>query len=107
MSDHNCPYCHAEIEPNHDGEGYEENVTHQQSCDSCGKVFCYSSVVVYHYEVWAAPCLNTGAHNFKPTMTYPIQHTKMECEVCGERRDPTPAEMHEIISTSKPNSLCE
>jgi len=102
MSNETCPYCKAEVEVNADGEGYQEDVIHHGYCGSCEKSFCYSTAISYHYEVWPAPCLNDGEHDFKPTTTWPIELTKMECCCCGERREPTALEMEQILSQSKP-----
>jgi len=102
MFDETCPYCKADVEVNADGEGYEEDVTHHGWCGNCEKSFCYSTRIIYHYKVWQAPCLNEGEHVFKPTTTHPIELTKMECSCCGERREPTAAEMEWILSSSNP-----
>lgn len=94
MSDVECPYCGCGQEINHDdGYGYDEDELHQQECDSCSKVFTYTTAVLHLYEASKAPCLNGGNHEWNPTHTIPRWHTKMECDHCGETRAPTSEEM--------------
>lgn len=101
MSDINCPYCDAELEINHDdGFGYEEGVKHQMECNSCQKAFVFETSICFYYESEQADCLNGGEHDFKPIRTYPKKFTKMECTICGEKRDPTESEMEEINKIS-------
>ena len=97
MNDVNCPYCNAELDINHDdGRGYTEDELHQQDCDSCGKTFVFTTYIMYHYTPEKADCLNGSSHDFKPTHTYPKEFTRMECSMCGERREPTQEEMDKI-----------
>lgn len=102
MKDINCPYCGVELDINHDdGHGYAEDELHQQDCDSCGKTFVFTTYVMYHYTPQKADCLNGFAHDFKSTHTFPREFTRMECTMCGERRDPTAEEMNEILALKK------
>lgn len=88
-----CPYCGTYLYIDHDdGYGYEEDVKHQQVCDSCEKTFTYLTTITYDYEAEKAECLNGGEHNYKPTRTFPKQYTKMECMACGDIRKPTDIE---------------
>lgn len=98
MSDVNCPYCDAEqeIEPD-DGYGCEEGVRYEQQCGECDKYFIFTASISYYYESEKADCLNGAEHDFKPTKTYPREHTKMECSMCEERRNPTDEEMKLIL----------
>lgn len=94
-----CPYCETELEICHDdGFGYEEGVKHQMACNSCGKSFVFETSISFYYEPEKADCLNDGDHVWKPTRTYPIRYTKMECEACGETRKPTDKEMEGILN---------
>lgn len=87
MSDIECPYCGAEQEINHDdGYGYEESVKHQQECAECGKTFIYETSISFDYWPALAPCLNGQDHEYKPTITFPRQRTKMRCIHCDETR---------------------
>lgn len=62
MSDVNCPYCGAEQEINHDdGYGYEEGRDFEQECVSCEKVFGFTTMISFHYEV---KCI--GGHDMEP-----------------------------------------
>ncbi|PCI04590.1 MAG: hypothetical protein COB78_09870 [Hyphomicrobiales bacterium] len=98
MSDVNCPYCGYGNQINHDdGFGYREDEKHQQECSDCEKTFVFTTSISYHYEPEKAICLNGGDHEFEPTFTFPIEHTKMECELCWERRVPTDQEMVGIL----------
>ena len=98
MTDTNCPYCDAELDINHDdGHGYEENELHEQECRECGKTFVFTTYIIYSYTTYKADCLNGSKHEYKPTHTYPIEFTEMECSMCGDRRKPTKSEMKVII----------
>lgn len=100
MSDLNCPYCDAELDVCHDdGFGYEESVNHQMECGKCGKTFVFQTSISFYYEPSKADCLNGCDHHFLPTHTYPKQFTKMECQMCGERRIPTDEEMTSIMAS--------
>jgi hypothetical protein len=99
MKDINCPYCDAELDINHDdGQGYSESETHQQDCGYCGKTFVFTTSIVYYYTVDKADCLNGDSHDYKPTMTFPKEFTKMECSMCGDRRQPTKEEFDTLIN---------
>jgi len=98
MHDTNCPYCDAEVEINHDdGKGYSENEIHQHECDNCGKTFVFTTAIIYSYNTQQADCLNGEEHNYEPTNTYPRKHTRMQCTMCGEQREPTGFELSEIL----------
>lgn len=87
MSDVNCPYCNHKIEINHDdGYGYKEYKIHNQECSNCGKTFVYKTLVIYHYEVGEAPCLNGGEHKLKDIYGVPKEFFvgKKICECCGQ-----------------------
>ena len=97
MSDVECPYCGRGQEINHDdGYGYSEDETHNQECRDCGKVFTYTTSIMYLYEPAQAECLNGGEHNWQRVPTYPIRYTKMRCSDCGEIRPCTDLEMDAI-----------
>jgi len=89
-----CPYCGQEIEIDHeDGYGYEEEEIHTQECDHCGKTFKYYTYVHFSYEVGKCDCHNGKPHIWEPTATYPKKYTKMECQICGMRRNLTQEEI--------------
>lgn len=91
--DTECPYCQAGIKINHDdGQGYEEDTFHQQQCPKCGKYFVFTRQITYTYETQKADCLNDDKHDWKLTNTYPQCFSKMECTICGERRELTDEE---------------
>jgi hypothetical protein len=91
--DTNCPYCDADIEINHDdGYGYEEDRKHEQECDNCGKIFTFTTSILYCYETEKAECLNGGEHDYKKTMTYPEEFSKMQCTMCDAEREMTEEE---------------
>ncbi|WP_289286401.1 MULTISPECIES: hypothetical protein [unclassified Methylophaga] len=61
MSDVICPYCGTEQEIIHDdGQGYEENIDHEQQCD-CGKTFKFQTSISFNYEVFC----NEGDHEME------------------------------------------
>jgi len=94
-----CPYCKSGLDIDHDdGQGYEEDTTHQQRCDMCDKTFVFTTSVNYTYYPEKADCLNGGEHRYIATHTYPIEYTKMRCEYCDEERYPTTDEMTAILS---------
>lgn len=93
-----CPYCNYEQEANHDdGGGYEEGVLHQMQCESCEKNFTFQTKILFVYTSQKADCLNGGEHDYKQSFTIPRVFTKMECENCGEERDPTEEEWNKIL----------
>lgn len=88
-----CPYCGHEQDINHDdGYGYEEDTNHQQECGKCEKTFIFNTSISFWYDAYKADCLNGGEHIYKPIPTAPAYFTKMRCELCEERRDPTDEE---------------
>jgi hypothetical protein len=94
-----CPYCETELEVCHDdGFGYEEGVKHQMECSNCEKSFVFETSISFYYEPEKADCLNDGKHKWKPQTSYPKEFTKMECQSCGDTRNPTEDEMKEILS---------
>ncbi|PKP01811.1 MAG: hypothetical protein CVU11_14035 [Bacteroidetes bacterium HGW-Bacteroidetes-6] len=102
MRNLNCPYCGKPQDVNHDdGENYEEDTKHQMECCDCGKSFVFYTTIMYLYEGIKADCLNDGKHDYKPTTTHPVQFTKMECSMCGDQRNPTEAEMLEIMKADE------
>jgi len=87
FKDIKCPYCGHEQDINHDdGYGYEEDEIHQQECSECEKYFAYATAIIFNYDVWAAPCMNDGEHDFRKTNTFPEEFTVLECKLCGERK---------------------
>lgn len=102
--DARCPYCKEPQEINHDdGYGYEEGELHSQQCGDCDKYFTYTTSISFYYETDKADCLNDGEHTYKPTITYPVECTRMECTQCGGERQPTAEEMKQI--TDNANAL--
>lgn len=99
MSDVKCPYCGHEQDIDHDdGYGYEEGKMHQQECSECEKTFAYQTGIIFHYWPRKADCLNGADHEYERTFTYPRELTKMRCNVCWQKRDPTDEEMAKILS---------
>lgn len=91
--DVDCPYCGFPQNINHDdGNGYDENVLHQQGCKKCGKTFVFETAVSFSYSVFQADCLNGSRHKWEITTTQPKCCSKMECSICGERRELTEEE---------------
>ena len=93
-----CPYCGKEQNINHDdGYGYQDDEVHQQCCSYCDNTFVYTTYVRYIYTADKADCLNGGEHNWKPTVTYPKEFTKMRCTVCDEDRELTESEREQYL----------
>lgn len=98
MSDIECPYCGHEQEVCHDdGFGCEEDTYHQDECSSCEKEFVFTTAISFSYCPKKADCLNGSDHNYKPTFTYPVSCTRMQCDDCGEERQPTETELNDVI----------
>lgn len=98
MRDIECPYCNKDLEINHDdGYGYREGEVYQQECEYCQKNFTYRTSVVLYYSAEKADCLNGGEHDYKPTLTYPKEYTKMRCSMCDEERKLTSEEYDRFI----------
>lgn len=82
-----CPYCGKEQDICHDdGYGYSEGEKHQQQCGYCNKTFVFETSISFYYDVEKADCLNGGEHDFKPTVTFPKEYTKMQCSMCDASR---------------------
>jgi hypothetical protein len=95
MNDIACPFCGHEQNINHDdGYGFEEDKIHNQECGNCGKIFGYTTSISYYYESLKTECLNTeeDTHDWKLTMTFPREFSKMRCSYCSEERDITDIE---------------
>ena len=88
-----CPYCGVWQEINHDdGYGFEEDVIYEQQCSDCDKYFVYTIGILYVYDANEADCLNGSDHDYKPTITYPKEYTRMRCTICDEEREMTDTE---------------
>jgi len=90
MSDLECPYCGEGLEVNHDdGDGYAEDENHQMECSYCEKQFVFQTSISYYYEPAKADCLNEGEHDWKITLTYPKEFSKMRCSMCAYEKELT------------------
>lgn len=97
MDDVRCPYCGAGQEIGHDdGQGFEEDQRHEQSC-ACGKTFVYTTSIHYYYEVSKADCLNGAAHRYKMSMTHPRRYTEWRCQDCDDTKPLSSDEMAELL----------
>lgn len=102
MSDVECPYCGADCEISHDdGYGYEEDQTYSQECPICEQYFAYTTLISFTYNAKRADCLNGGRHVYKPTNTWPVRYTKMQCTECGDYRPCTESEINDVIEQRK------
>lgn len=94
MTDMDCPYCGADQEVCHDeGQGYEEGVKHEHTCQQCGKTFVFQTYISFDYEPSKADCLNGSPHQFKMSKTWPRQYSKMQCQHCDYKRQATSDEL--------------
>lgn len=83
MNDVDCPYCGFDQEVCHDdGFGYDEDTLHEMGCEECGKVFVFSTSIMFHYSPEKADCLNGSRHRLRRTHTYPVKHARLRCETC-------------------------
>ena len=74
MSDVTCPYCKKEQEINHDdGYGLEEG---EKECTNCGKLFGFSTMVTYSYEVFCS-----GDHDMEQS-EYDKNGELWDCKNC-------------------------
>ena len=104
MDDVQCPYCKEYQEINHDdGSGYEEGKLHEQQCSDCDKYFVFTTSISFYYEAYEADCLNDKEHNLKPTITFPVECTRMACQDCSYERQPTDDEW-KIVKKEQPNA---
>lgn len=80
-----CPYCGKPQEVCHDdGQGYEEDVLHEQSCDDCGKYFTFTTSISFSYNAYKADCLNGGEHEMVPVSHFPPHWPDwVRCKNCG------------------------
>lgn len=98
MHDIECPYCGEGVEICHDdGQGYEEDRLHEQECEHCDKCFVFTTCIHFSYDAKKADCLNGEPHNYKPTHTYPVEFTRMNCKTCDEHRSCTDEEMAAVV----------
>ncbi len=90
MKDIKCPYCNHPQDINHDdGYGYKEDITYEQECRSCGKIFIYTTEISFYYDVEAAPCKNNEVeHTWEDIKGYPEEFFKgkQRCKICDEER---------------------
>ncbi|WCE67932.1 hypothetical protein PL335_06190 [Sulfitobacter faviae] len=94
MTDMRCPYCEAECEVCHDdGAGYAEEVRHVHECHECDKVFVFETVITFEYHPYPTECLSDGSHEWEPSFTFPIEHTRGVCKHCHTERKATPEDM--------------
>ena len=86
MSDVNCPYCNAEIDICHDdGQGYSEDVLHNQQCSECEKYFVFNTAISFDYYPEKADCLNGSDHVWNKVTHYPNNWPEWKrCETCEE-----------------------
>lgn len=99
MSDLTCPYCgHGQEVCHDDGGGYAEDRRHEVECDSCEKSYVFKTSISFYYRESKAECLNGAEHRLLPSITYPIEYTKTDCQDCDYRRTPTDAEMADIMT---------
>ncbi len=93
MNDTYCPYCDTGIDIDHDdGQGYEEDIFHEQECLECKKTFTFCTSISFSYKASEADCLNGAPHRFSPSSTTLKLHTKMWCLDCEEKRNLTDQE---------------
>lgn len=102
MSDFDCPYCDAPVEVCHDdGFGYSEDELHLMECPSCEREIGFRTFISFSYEPKQVPCsLDGGAHDWKPTRTYPVQFSRMFCKHCEDYRPCTESEMAALQATA-------
>lgn len=77
MSDVQCPHCGEYQEICHDdGQGYDEDVEHSQTCASCGYEFKFTTSVSYSYDVFCS-----GEHELEQS---PVEkyHNIWSCSKC-------------------------
>lgn len=99
MKDINCPYCDHPQDINHDdGFGYTEDEMHEMQCDECDKYFVFTTSIHFYYEPFKADCLNGSEHKYVAQICYPREFTKMVCEMCDIKRNPTEEELKEIMN---------
>lgn len=96
-----CPVCeHWQNIDHDDGQAYEQDEIHHQTCEACEYVFAFNTHIRFDYTVFKADCLNSDqdVHKWKASTTNPIEVTHMYCPICGEQRKPTPGEWDDIMS---------
>ena len=81
-----CPYCNHPQNIDHDeGYGYEEDITYQQECPNCEKIFVYTTGIIYVYDTHQADCLNGGEHDYQPVHHYPKYWPSwVRCKLCDD-----------------------
>lgn len=87
MGDVECPYCGSEEKVNHDdGYGYEEDGVFNQQCGNCEKFFVFTTSISFYYEAEKADCLNGAEHDYKKTVTYPVEYARLRCTICSHEK---------------------
>lgn len=85
--DVDCPYCGAGQEICHDdGQGYEEDVKHEQECSDCDKTFIFTTDISFSYDAERADCLNGDKHRWYRTNTYPRKCARLQCSICDTEK---------------------
>jgi hypothetical protein len=93
MSNIQCPYCGADQEVCHDdGQGYAEDVKHEQQCSECDKYFVFETTILLYYEPSKADCLNDAEHELEFRRSWPFDRSRMGCKHCAFERPATPEE---------------
>lgn len=86
-NDLQCPYCGFDNEVCHDdGRGYAVDTDHEMTCSACDKAFIFNTTITYHYDAFAADCLNTGEHKYEKTRTIPPEAARLRCVICGHEK---------------------
>jgi len=101
MSSIKCPYCTKEVEIDYDdGFGYDQDVKWQQECDHCERTFYFTTHISIDHEAFAAPCIDSGEHNWKLTNAYPRKCVQWRCVCCDEEKAATREEIMEVYPTA-------
>ena len=102
MSYIRCPYCgHKNDIDQCDGHGTEEDVTYHEECYKCENQFTFTVSWSCTFYPEKSDCLNGGEHKWTPTITYPLELTRMRCGDCDQERQPTEQEMSVIMKSSR------
>lgn len=80
-----CPYCGHQQEVCHDdGFGYEEDVAHEDYCQSCDTGFVFYTSISYTYYPRKADCLNGKDHQWDTTGRTILHPEHRRCKQCDK-----------------------
>jgi hypothetical protein len=84
MDDVECPYCEKYFDVDYCER--EQGETFEHSCPHCGKMVFITLEFMPTFDIYKAPCLNGGEHDWYKTGSKLSFHGEYEECLCGETK---------------------